>query len=299
MAMTNTRYVRVNGLRLAYREWPGERGPLICLPHLTGHKGSFNRLAERLAPEYRVLTLDLRGRGDSAKPAEGYGFAYHARDVLAFADALNIETFTLIGHSFGATAAVYLASIRPDRVQAIVMLDGGADPKDAALRAMYPTIQRLGQAYPSLADYLAAQRAAPYFQPWSAALEAYFIEDAEMRPDGHVWSKSSAEAIAHDMDLHFLYCMCLHFTNLHCPALFVRPALGLLGEKGHVFSESEAAAIVRNIPSCRRVDVPGVNHYTMLIHDEPPVIEPMKAFLDEVLPPLPAGEGLGVRESRA
>jgi pimeloyl-ACP methyl ester carboxylesterase len=274
--------IRVNGLTLAYREWPGERGPLICLPHLTGHKGSYNWLAERLAPEYRVLALDLRGRGDSDKPAEGYGFAYHARDVLAFADALGLETFTLIGHSFGATAAVYLASIRPDRVQAIVMLDGGADPKDSALKAMYPTIHRLGQAYPSLAAYLAAQQAAPYFQPWSAALEAYFIEDAETRPDGQVWSKSSAEAIAHDMDLHFLYCMCLHFTNLCSPALFVRPALGLLGAKGHVFSEAEAAAIVRNIPNCRRVDVPGVNHYTMLIHDDPPVAGPILEFLQDV-----------------
>jgi pimeloyl-ACP methyl ester carboxylesterase len=291
-------FIHVNGLRLAYREWPGERGPLICLPHLTGHKGSFNQLAQRLAPEYRVLALDLRGRGDSDKPAEGYGFAYHARDVLAFADALDLETFTLIGHSFGATTAVYLTSVRPERVQAIVMLDGGADPKELALKAMYPTIHRLGHAYPSLADYLAAQRAAPYFRPWSASLEAYFTEDAEARPDGAVWSKSSAEAIAHDMDLHFLYCLCLHFPNMHRPALFVRPALGLLGEKSHVFSELEAAAIVRNIPNCRRVDVPEVNHYTMLIHDDPPVVEPVREFLDEVLPPLPAGEGAEVRKSR-
>lgn len=282
MMTKDTHHVRVNGIRLAYREWMGERGPLICLPHLTGHKGSYNRLAERLAPEYRVLALDLRGRGDSDKPAEGYGFAYHARDVLAFADALGLETFTLIGHSFGATVAVYLASIRRDRVQAIVMLDGGADPKDSALKAMYPTIRRLGHTYPSLADYLATQRAAPYFQPWSAALEAYFTEDAETRSDGQVWSKSSAEAIAHDMDLHFLYCMCLHFPHMHRPTLFVRPTDGLIGARGHVFNEKEAAAIVRNIPGCQRVDVPGVNHYTMLIHDHPPVAGPILKFLREV-----------------
>lgn len=274
--------VHINGLRLAYREWPGERGPLICLPHLTGHKGSYNRLAERLAPEYRVLALDLRGRGDSDKPNEGYGFAYHARDVLAFAEALGIETFTLIGHSFGATAAVYLASLRPDRVQAIVMLDGGAEPRDSTLKAMYPTIHRLDHAYLSLADYLATQQAAPYFQPWSAALEAYFTEDVEIRSDGQIWSKSSATAIAHDMDMHFLYCVYLHLPRLRCPALFLRPTQGLLGDKGHVYSESEATAIVRSIPNCRRADVPGVNHYTMLIHDDPPVAGPILEFLQEV-----------------
>lgn len=276
-------YVQVNGIRLAYREWQGSRGPLICLPHLTGHKGSFNRLAERLAPEYRVLALDMRGRGDSDKPAEGYGFAYHARDVLAFADALGIESFALVGHSFGATTAAYLASIQPQRVQALVLMDGGADPHDVSLRAMYPAIRRLGKTYPTLAEYIAAQKAAPYFREWSAALEEYFAEEIESLPDGSVRAKSSAQAIAHDMDLHFLYSMCLHFPNILCPTLFLRPLNGLTGDKGHVFNEAEAVAIVKHMRHCWRVDVPGVNHYTMLIHDDPPVIEAMREFLDEVL----------------
>jgi pimeloyl-ACP methyl ester carboxylesterase len=276
-------FLRVNGLRLAYAEWPGERGPIICLPHLTGHKGSFTSLAERLAPDYRVLALDLRGRGDSDKPDDGYGFAYHARDILAFADALGIERFALIGHSFGATTATYLASIRPERVSALVLLDGGADPTDELLKAMYPTIRRLGRVYPSLADWLDAQRALPFHQPWSAAFERYFIEEAETLPDGSVRSKSSAAAIERDMDQHFLYCMCLHYPNLRCPVLFLRPENGLLGDKGHVFSNSVAANIVRHIPNCWRVDVPGVHHYTILVHDDPPIVQPIREFLEETL----------------
>ena len=97
LSMPDTRYVSVNGIRLAYVEWLGERGPLICLPSVGGHKGTFSIIAQTLAPKYRVLALDLRGRGDSDKPSEGYGFAYHARDVLAFADALEVETFALVG----------------------------------------------------------------------------------------------------------------------------------------------------------------------------------------------------------
>lgn len=280
--MPATQFVTVHGVRLAYREWPGQRGPVLCLPHLTGHKGSFDALAARLAPAYRVIAVDLRGRGESDKPAEGYGFAYHARDVLGLATALGLEAFALIGHSFGATAAVYLASVHPERVRAVVMLDGGADPKATALQAMYPTIHRLGHAYPSLPAYLAAQHKAPYFQPWSAALDAYFTEDAEQRPDGQVWSRSSAEAIARDLDLHFHYCMCLHFPQVLAPTLFVRPQRGLAGDKGHVFSEAEAEAITRHLRQGRRVEVAEVNHYTMLIHDDPPVAAPIRAFLDEL-----------------
>ena len=83
--------VEVNGIQLSYREWPGEKGPLICIPSLALHKGSFDAIASRLSPEYHLYALDLRGRGDSDKPAEGYGFAYHTRDILQFADALISE----------------------------------------------------------------------------------------------------------------------------------------------------------------------------------------------------------------
>jgi len=276
------RQVSINGIKLAFLERPGERGPIICLPHLTGHKGSFINLAERLSPTYRVIALDLRGRGDSDKPEGGYGFAYHARDVLAFAEARQIETFTLIGHSFGATTATYIGSIAPQRVEAVVLLDGGADPKEDALRAMYPTIRRLGKVFASLDEYLAAMRPQPFYQPWSTALERYFVDDAETSPDGLVRSKSSAAAIERDLDQHFMYSMCQHFPALRCPTLFIRPMLGLMGDKGHVFSEAEATAIVKHIPRGRRADVPGVNHYTMLIHDEPPVVEPIHKFLEEV-----------------
>ena len=278
----DSRQVVINGIKLAFLEWPGERGPIICLPHLTGHKGSFINLAKRLSPTYRVIALDLRGRGDSDKPEDGYGFAYHTRDILAFAEARKIDQFTLIGHSFGATAATYLASIASKRVAAVALLDGGADPKEETLRSMYPTIQRLSRVHPSLNDYLAAMQALSFHQPWSAALEQYFAEDVDTLPDGSVRSKSSAAAIERDLDQHFMYSMCLHFPALRCPALFIRPMLGLTGDKGHVFSEAEATAIVRHIPRGRRADAPEANHYTMLIHDEPPVVEPIKNFLAEV-----------------
>ena len=278
-----TRFLNVNGIRLAYTEWPGRAGapPLICLPHLTGHKGSFASLAARLAPDYRVFALDLRGRGESDRPEDGYGFAYHARDILAFADGLGLLGFTLVGHSFGATAGVYLASIQPRRVHAIVLMDGGADPSLETLRAMYATIHQLSQHYANPQAYLAAMRAIPFYQPWSRTLEQYFGDDVRRLSDGTVCALASAAAVERDLDLHFDYCMCLHFPALRCPVLFLRPELGLRGDRGHVFSEPEVRAIINNIPRCTRVDVPGVNHYTMLLHDDPPVVPAIREFLDQ------------------
>ncbi|HLB45887.1 MAG TPA: alpha/beta hydrolase [Anaerolineales bacterium] len=283
LSMPDTRYVSVNGIRLAYVEWLGERGPLICLPSVGGHKGTFSIIAQTLAPKYRVLALDLRGRGDSDKPSEGYGFAYHARDVLAFADALEVETFALVGHSFGATVGIYVASIRPKRVRAAVLIDGGCDPKEEVLEAMRPMLRRMGTIFPSMDDYLAAMRALPFFGEWNPTLESYLCEDVVTLPEGSVRSKVSSEALERDLDVHFYYSMCVHFPTVQCPTLFIRPMQGLLGDRAHILDEREAAAFVKWIPNCRRVDLPNVNHYTMVHQDDPPVIPPLKAFLDEVL----------------
>ena len=278
--------IQLPDITLSYTEWSGEKGPLICLPSFSGHKGSFAGIATNLAPDYHLFALDLRGRGDSDKPTEGYGFAYHTRDILQFADALGFDTFALIGHSFGATVGTYLASIRPLQVRAIVMIEGGADPTERVLEAIRPTLRHLNQHYPSMAAYLAAMQELPFYNnPWSASLEEYLRRDVETLPDGSVRPKASAEGLQRDLDLHFQYSMCLHFPFVQCPALFIRAGEGLLGgDKGHIFTEPETDAIVEWIPQGRRVDLsPGANHYTMVLQDEPPVIPPIRAFLDEVL----------------
>lgn len=275
--------IQLKDIKLSYTEWPGEKGPVICLPSITGHKGAFTNIAQTLSPAYQLFALDLRGRGDSDKPAEGYGYAYHAHDILNFAEAMGFDSFALIGHSFGASVATYLASIRPQQVLALVLLDGGADPKEETLTAMRPILQRLDQVYPSLPAYLDTMRAVPFYNPWSAALEQYWSEDVTVAGDGTVCPKASAEALQRDLEMVFYYSMCLHFPALSCPTLFIRPKLGLVGERGHIFTEREAAAVVAWIPNCWRVDLPHVNHYTMLLHDQPPVIPALRAFLGEML----------------
>ena len=282
-------FVEVGGIHLSYREWPGERGPLICLPSLTGHKGTFDGLGMALSPTYRLIAIDLRGRGESDKPAEGYGFSYHTRDILALADRFGIERFGLIGHSFGATVGVYLASIRPDRVQALVLIDGGADPKEEVLGAMRPGLRRLAGAYPSMEVYLSAMRSVPYYRPWNAALEQYLRDDVTVQPDGSVRHKASAEAIERDLDIHFYYSMCVHFPTLQCPTVFIRPELGLLGDRAHVLDPREAAAFVAWIPKGHQVDLPGVNHYTIILSDDPPIVTPILSFLAPLMAE-PVGE---------
>ena len=279
---SETNPFQLDKISLSYRDWPGQQGPVICLPSLTGHKGAFNRLGEALAPAYQLVALDLRGRGDSDKPVAGYGYAYHAGDILQFADEHGFDSFVILGHSFGASVAVYLASIRPDRVRAAILLDGGADPKQEVLETMRPLVRHLNTVYPSMEAYLERMGRLPYYQPWSTTLERYLREDVETLADGQVRPKASGPAIEAELNMSAYYSLCLHFPALSCPVLFIRPRQGLLGEEAHIFTEREASAVVAWISNCWRVDLAGVNHYTMLLHDNPPVTSPIRGFLSEV-----------------
>lgn len=285
MDPAKTARLQLEQVALSYTEWPGEKGPIICLPSFTGHKGAFDKIAAALAPDYHLFALDLRGRGDSDKPAEGYGLAYHSRDILQFADKLGFERFSLIGHSFGATVGTYLASIRPLRVQTIVMMEGGADPTERVLEAIRPTLRHLDKYYPSMEAYLAAMGELPFYAGhWSETLVDYLRRDVERLSEGVVHPKAFAAGLRRDLDINAHYSMCLHFPFLQCPALFIRAGEGLLGgDTAPIFTEPETEAIVEWIPRGRRADVAGVNHYTMVLHDDPPVIPPIRAFLDETL----------------
>ncbi|HEY6952267.1 MAG TPA: hypothetical protein VI758_07655, partial [Bacteroidota bacterium] len=137
--------------------------------------------------------------------------------------------------------------------------------------------------YSSMDDYMSLQRSVSFYKPWTPMLERYLQEDVEVLANGSVRSKSSVEALERDLDLHFYYSMCLHFPNLRCPTMFLRPQQGLLGATGHVYTDVEATNIVRNIPNCRRANVQAGNHYTMLLQDNPPVLPFIEEFLDQVL----------------
>ena len=56
-----------DGLRLHYRDYDGphERPPILCIPGLTRNARDFEPVAERFAGEWRVIVVDLRGRGSS------------------------------------------------------------------------------------------------------------------------------------------------------------------------------------------------------------------------------------------
>ncbi|WP_426701898.1 alpha/beta fold hydrolase [Rhodanobacter sp. Col0626] len=114
-------------LTLAAQAW-GDQAlpPLLALHGWLDNAGSFALLAPQLATRFRVIALDLPGHGHSAHLAPGASYHYldYAQFVLAAADALALDRFTLLGHSLGAGIAALVAAARPERIQRLLLIEG-------------------------------------------------------------------------------------------------------------------------------------------------------------------------------
>lgn len=112
----------VNGVRLHYVSG-GEGPPVILLPGWPETWWAYHKVMPELAKTHRVISLDLRGMGESGKPAGGYDKKTMANDVSALITKLGYSQTDVIGHDIGAMVAFSLAANHPAQVRKLVMLD--------------------------------------------------------------------------------------------------------------------------------------------------------------------------------
>lgn len=131
------------GASLYYDDSGGDKPPFILVHGLLGTAAlHFPQVTEWLTPNYRVIGLTLRGYGESTpKPRDFPVDFYHrdAHDLLAFMDALNLESVYLLGYSDGGEVALIAAGLQPQRFKAVMTIGsvGYFGP------AMRPVAQRM------------------------------------------------------------------------------------------------------------------------------------------------------------
>jgi pimeloyl-ACP methyl ester carboxylesterase len=79
-------------------------------------------VVRRLAPDFRTVTIDQRGWGRSAAPAQGYALADMEADALAVIETLDLERYILVGHSMGGKVAQLIASRNPPGLIGLVLV---------------------------------------------------------------------------------------------------------------------------------------------------------------------------------
>ena len=126
-----------DGLRLHYRDYPGNeaRPPILCLPGLTRNARDFDGLAACLAGRWRVIAIDLRGRGESAhaKDPMTYVPITYVQDVEALLGELGIKHYLAVGTSLGGIVAMLLAGTARARLAGALLNDVGPEIDPAGL----------------------------------------------------------------------------------------------------------------------------------------------------------------------
>jgi pimeloyl-ACP methyl ester carboxylesterase len=148
-----------DGLRLHYRDYAGGEGrpPILCIPGLTRNARDFEAVAARLAGDWRVLVLDLRGRGGSDKAADSatYNPLVYLQDVQLLLARLALHRVVLFGTSLGGLVAIFLANAARVQIAGLLLNDVGPVIEEKGIETIRTYVGR----YESWPTWLHAARA--------------------------------------------------------------------------------------------------------------------------------------------
>ncbi len=154
----STDRVRVPGGELAVESTAGDTAPILAIHGVSSNTRLWNWLHAE-APELTLVAPDLRGRAGSFDVEGSSSVAQHAEDMVAVLDALGLDRVTVCGMSMGGFVAVALAVTHPERVQDLVLVDGGFPmaneglTPDTVRAAFTPQASRREQRFADLAAY--------------------------------------------------------------------------------------------------------------------------------------------------
>jgi 3-oxoadipate enol-lactonase len=140
-------------------ETHGEGTPILVFTHgLAASNSTWRAQVEGLAEQFRIVSVDLRGHGESDSPPGPYSLPDLAEDLRQVADDIGAERIVPVGHSAGGAIALQFALDFPNRAAALVLVGTASECNDrsadfyhrlasmAEEQGMEPVLKRLGLA---------------------------------------------------------------------------------------------------------------------------------------------------------
>ncbi|HVF95628.1 MAG TPA: alpha/beta hydrolase [Sphingomonas sp.] len=273
-----------DGLRLHYRDYPGDEGrpPILCFPGLTRNARDFTSLAERLAGEWRVLALDFRGRGDSAyaKDPMTYVPLTYVQDVEALLAELAIDRYVAVGTSLGGIVTMLLAGTTRAQIVAAILNDVGPEIDPRGLARIRGYVGKAGS-----------------FPTWMHAARAVAEANRDVYPDWPIeewlamakrlYRLNSGGRIVLDYDMKIAEPFRVPGNEAGpdmwraLSSLRAVPTLIVRGGRSDVLSAATAERMLAALDDAELVTVPGVGHTPTLC--EPILDAPIDRLLAQAL----------------
>jgi pimeloyl-ACP methyl ester carboxylesterase len=272
-----------DGLKLHYRDYAGrtDRPPLLMLHGLTRNSRDFENVAARYSGDWRVIAVDFRGRGQSARDPNSaqYVPGTYAADVIQLLDELRIREAVFLGTSLGGLVTMIVAQVAPERIAGVLLNDVG------------PELDLSG------IDRIKTYVGKPVvFRDWDEVANTLQERTGDVHPRyGRAEWLRFAKRICRQTDqgVEFDYDMAIadpfNAGNTgevpdawpYYRVLAGRPILVLRGETSDLLSDAAAQRMATEIPDVEVVTVPRVGHAPDL--DEPEAIDAINRLLERVL----------------
>jgi pimeloyl-ACP methyl ester carboxylesterase len=251
-----------DGLRLHYRDYPGGGGgrpPILCVAGLTRNARDFEGVAARLAGDWRVICLDLRGRGESepARDSSTYNPLVYLQDVQALIAELALERVAMFGTSLGGLVAMLLAAADKPRLAGVLLNDVGPVLEEQGLDHIRAYVGR-SQTWPTWVHAARALCEAQRERYPDWALDQWLVfakRVCRLTPQGRVtldYDMRIAEPLKEPAPAVDLWPVFQALRGI--PALLVRGALSDL------LAASTAERMLAEHPDLEIVTVPRVGH---------------------------------------
>ncbi|GAB4328781.1 MAG: hypothetical protein OHK0047_15320 [Leptolyngbyaceae cyanobacterium] len=253
-------------VQLSYLEWHRAEEPVLLLHGMADHAGVWQSLGEYLSDRYHVLAPDLRGHGDSSKPAAGYQSSDIIRDLAALMDAVGWPSAHVVAHSWSAKVAALWATRQPQRFRSLVLIDPffidripvWLTPTFPLLYRVLPFLKMMGP-FDSYQQAEQQARQLKQYRGWSELQQSVFQNALEPKSDGRWGSKfviqARDEIFADVMQVAGLT------VPIDVPTLFVQP------EKGLNRTNWQLQPYKTYLKNLNIVQVPG-NHWCFLVEPE-------------------------------
>jgi pimeloyl-ACP methyl ester carboxylesterase len=258
-----------DGLRLHYRDYAGKpsRPPILCIPGLTRNARDFEGVASRLAGEWRLICVELRGRSESAyaKDWATYAPPTYLQDLEALIAELELTRFVAFGTSLGGLMTMLLAAVEPRRIAGALLNDIGPVVDVAGLDRIRSYVGK-SQSWPT---WLHAAR---FLQEAQGDIYPRWSLDDWLVQAKRVCRLNASGRIVFDYDMRFA-------EPFKAPdpvgvdlwpafrALAGTPSLVIRGGLSDLLSDATIAQMAAENPTMEAVVIPDVGHAPTL--DEP------------------------------
>ena len=245
------RYLDVNGLRIHYVDWGGNEKPLVMVHGLDRVARTFDHLAVRLSPAYRVIAVDMRGHGDSSWDPQGrYLVEDHVGDLEGVVQQLGLRDLVLWGNSTGGRVVQVFAGKHPELVSHVISEDVGPE-RPRQIADNYAKRVQQEQAGWASEDELLAQLGKTNPRMSLTVLEPYVRYGTRKRADGRIEWKRDPQLVN-----GFIATDLWRFVRT-----ITSPILYILGGRSNIVPPETQEELRKTLPNAQLITIPDVGHY--------------------------------------